>query len=306
VVQRLGLTELVTATLEAAVPPRPSPGRRLPRLPGAGLFPFAAYFIIFLGVPTVAVLYGAFEGPNGGFTLHNLHIAFSGNYLTGYEHTLKLSAITAVIPGILGFLIAYAVHTAPDGNWLRRVVSSASGVFANFGGVPLAFLFTATFGPSAIATSYLNHVGIDISNFNVHGMGGIELVYCYFQIPLMVLVITPALGALKPAWQEASDNLGASSWEFWRLVGGPVLFPAFLGGVLLLFGSAMSAYATADALTGGAISITSIQIASFLNGNVLAGQENVGKALGLGLVIIIAVVMVLYGLIQRRASRWLR
>jgi putative spermidine/putrescine transport system permease protein len=76
--------------------------------------------------------------------------------------------------------------------------------------------------------------------------------------------------------------------------------------VLLLFGSALSAYATADALTNGSIALTSIQIGSFLNGNVLAGQQNVGKALGLGLIVIIAVVMVIYSLLQKRASRWSR
>ena len=68
----------------------------------------------------------------------------------------------------------------------------------------------------------------------------------------------------------------------------------------------LSAYATAEALTSGSIPLTSIQIGSFLNGNVIAGQQNVGKALGLGLVVIIAVAMVFYCILQRRASRWLR
>jgi len=89
-------------------------------------------------------------------------------------------------------------------------------------------------------------------------------------------------------------------------VGGPVLLPSFLGCVLLLFGSALAAYATAEALTSGAIPLTSIQIGSFLNGNVIPGQENVGKALGLGLVVIIAVAMVFYVMLQRRAARWLQ
>jgi putative spermidine/putrescine transport system permease protein len=128
----------------------------------------------------------------------------------------------------------------------------------------------------------------------------------YFQIPLMVLVILPALEGLRPAWREAAQNLGASSWQFWRYIGGPVLFPPFLGCVMLLFGSALSAYATAEALTSGSIALTPIQIGSFLNGNVLAGQQNIGKALGLGLVVIIAVAMIIYTLAQRRASRWLR
>ena len=38
----------------------------------------------------------------------------------------------------------------------------------------------------------------------------------------------------------------------------------------------------------------------------LAGQQNVGKALGLGMVLIIAVLMVFYALLQRRAARWLQ
>ena len=75
--------------------------------------------------------------------------------------------------------------------------------------------------------------------------------------------------------------------------------------MLLLFGSAFSAYATAQALTSGSSLITPIQIGSFLNGNVLSGQENVGKALGLGMIVVIAVVMVFYAWVQRRTQRWL-
>jgi putative spermidine/putrescine transport system permease protein len=131
-------------------------------------------------------------------------------------------------------------------------------------------------------------------------------VYMYFQIPLMVLVILPALEGLRPAWREAAHNMGARTWQYWRYVGGPVLLPSFLGCVLLLFGAAFSAYATAEAMTGGTIALTPIQIGALLNGNVLAGQQNVGKALGLFMVLIIAVVMIVYTLLQRRAARWLR
>ncbi len=109
----------------------------------------------------------------------------------------------------------------------------------------------------------------------------------YFQIPLMVLVITPALEGLRPAWREAAHGLGGGSWTYWRLVGLPVLAPSVLGAVLLLFGSGFSAYATAQALTSGSVSLTPIQIGSFLSGNVLSGQENVGKALGLGMILVI-------------------
>jgi putative spermidine/putrescine transport system permease protein len=275
----------------------------------AGIVPFGVYVTLGLVIPMIAVAIGAFKNPNtGGFTMDNIKTATSGVYLHGFEQSIILSVITAILPGIFGLLIAYAIFTARRGAILRRVAITASGVFANFGGVPLAFLFIATIGSSGLVTQWLSDLGFNPYDhgFNLYDLGGVAIVYMYFQIPLMVLVILPALEGLRPAWREAAENLGARTWQYWRHVGGPVLFPSFLGCVLLLFGSALAAYATAEALTSGAIPLTSIQIGSFLNGNVIPGDENVGKALGLGLVVIIAVAMVFYVMLQRRAAKWLR
>jgi putative spermidine/putrescine transport system permease protein len=274
----------------------------------AGIIPFGAYVTLGLLLPMVAVAVGAFQTNSGGFTFSNVHAATHGVYLHGFEQTIILAVITAILPGILGLLIAYSIFTAKRGTVLRQVAVTASGVFANFGGVPLAFLFIATLGSSGLATSWLTDLGFNPYNhgFSLYTLTGVIVVYMYFQIPLMVLVILPALEGLKPAWREAAQNLGAKTWDYWRFVGGPVLLPSFLGCVLLLFGSALSAYATAEALTTGTIPLTAIQIGSFLNGNVIAGQENIGKALGLGLVVIIAVAMVFYVVLQRRSAKWLR
>jgi putative spermidine/putrescine transport system permease protein len=274
----------------------------------AGVVPFGAYVALGLIVPIIAVVIGAFQDPNShAFTTSNMKTAVHGVYLSGFENSLLLSLICSVIPGILGFLIAYAIFTAKKATLLRQVVITASGVFANFGGVPLAFLFVSSLGTTGLITGWLSDIGLNIYNlgFTLYTMSGVALVYMYFQIPLMVLVILPALEGLRPSWREAAENLGARGWQYWRYVGGPVLMPSFLGCVLLLFGSGLSAYATAEALTSGTIALTSIQIGSFLNGNVLAGQENVGKALGVGMVVVILAVMVLYTVLQRRAAKWL-
>jgi len=275
----------------------------------AGVVPFGVYMALGLIAPLIAVAIGAFQAPNGGgFTLSNVKTATHGVYLHGFSQSIQLSIIAAVLPGIFGLLIAYAIWSAKRGAVLRRVAITASGVFANFGGVPLAFLFIATLGSSGLATRWLADIGFDPyqHGFSLYSLSGVIVVYMYFQIPLMVLVILPALEGLRPAWREAAANMGARTWQYWRYVGGPVLMPSFLGCVLLLFGSSLSAYATAEAMTSGTIPLTSIQIGSFLNGNVLPGQENVGKALGLGLVIIIAVAMGIYVILQRRAARWLQ
>ena len=266
--------------------------------------PFVAYSAVFLGVPTVAVIVGAFQTTNGNFTFQNVRTAASGVYAHGFVESLELALITSIVPGILGVFIAYAVHTS-RGRFMRRLVSTASGVFANFGGVPLAFIFVSTLGSQGIVTLWLHTLGVALTARWLYTFTGVSIVYMYFQIPLMVLIVTPALNGLRPAWREASANLGAKSWQFWRYVGGPVLAPTVLGCTLLLFGFGLSAYATAEALTNGTIPLTSIQIGSFLNGNVIAGGTNIGKALGVGLMVVIAVALVLYTILQRRASRWL-
>ena len=300
-----------TSTAEAGNP-RPGVarfGREIARY--LGIVPFGVYVALGLIIPMIAVGVGAFQNPDtGAWTTKNIEIATHGIYLTGFRESIILSVISAVLPAIFGLLIAYAISTARGrgGAALRQIAITAAGVFANFGGVPLAFLFITTLGSSGIETQWLKNIGWDIygGGFSLYTVTGIVIVYMYFQIPLMVLVILPALEGLKPAWREAAENLGARSWGYWRYIGGPVLMPAVLGSTLLLFGFGLSAYATAQALTSGTIPLTSIQIGSFLSGNVIAGQQNVGKALGLGMVVIIAVVMVFYVLLQRRAAKWLR
>jgi putative spermidine/putrescine transport system permease protein len=275
----------------------------------AGIVPFTVYVALGLLIPTVAVAIKAFQNSaTGHFTLSNVKAASSGIYFEGFKTDILLSVASAIIPGLIGFMVAYAIFTARRASLLRQVSITLSGVFANFGGVPLAFLFIATLGSTGIVTGWLTDLGFNLYNhgFTLFTALGVFLVYMYFQIPLMVLIILPALEGLRPAWREAAENMGAPSWQYWRFVGIPVLLPSFLGCVLLLFGSSFSAYATAEAMTNGTIALTPIQIGTFLNGNVIAGQENIGNALALGMVVIIGVIMIAYTLLQRRAARWLR
>ncbi len=285
------------------------PRRRRGRLRDvAAMAPFCGYTIVFLIVPAVVVALGAFQAPSGGLTWSNLTTATSGVYATGIKNSIELSLLTAIVPAVFGTLIAYAIYVGRPESLLRRAVVTASGVFGQFGGVPLAFLFIASFNPYGLATSWLAAIGINLSSlgFNLYTFGGVALVYLYFQIPLMVLIVLPAFGGLRQTWKEATRNLGGSTWRYWRHVALPALAPTILGCLLVLFGSALSAYATADALTSGSIALSPIQIGSFLNGNVLAGQQNVGKAIGLLMLALLAVVMLAYSLLQRKVSRWLR
>ncbi|MCC0099796.1 ABC transporter permease subunit [Streptomyces flavotricini] len=280
--------------------------RRGPRTWLAAL-PLLAFTGLCFGIPLGAIAFGAVTrtDPSSGATrLTGEHLSRSlqGPYLDSLIGSVQLSALTALIGGVLGVLIAQAVVTSRS-QALRSAALTASGVLANFGGVPLAFAFIATVGISGVVTQLADLTGF---GWNLYSFTGLTVVYLYFLIPLMVLVIAPALDGLRPQWREAAQNNGATGRQFWRHVGLPVLAPSLLGGFVLLFGTAFAAHATAAALVGGSVPLVTLKIADALSGNVLTGQENVALALGLDMILIAGLVMAVYLPLQRRSARWLR
>jgi putative spermidine/putrescine transport system permease protein len=276
-----------------------------------GALPFFLYVAVVLLLPIGVLAVEAFRATDPvtfeeTWSTDSVRAITEGPYRRAYVGSLQLSLITAVLGAVLGLALAVAILRARRGRLLRRLVLTASGVLANFGGIPLAFAFIATIGTSGVVTALLTDtLGLGLGGFTLYSMAGLALVYLYFLIPLMVLTIIPALEALRPQWREASDNLGATGWQYWRHVGGPVLAPPVIGATMLLFASAFAAYATADALVGSTVPLAPLQIANALSGDVLVGSENRGKALALGMVVLVGLVMVFYAWVQRRTQRWL-
>jgi putative spermidine/putrescine transport system permease protein len=286
---------------------RPWTVRRLP-LAWIGVVPFLAYVSIFLLLPTAIVVVGAFFDRNGALTLGGIRSMNQDFIRAALVNSLVVSAVSALIGAIAGALLAYAIATGNPSGGLRGAVVSACGVLAQFGGVALAFAFIATLGGQGLVTLWLLQHGIDVYAHGVwlYEPSGLILVYCYFQIPLMVLVFLPALDGVRPQWREATESLGGNAWHYWRHVAGPLLMPAFLGSMLLLFANSFSAYATAAALINQGGIVLPLQISNALTSEVGLQQANLAKALALGMVAIVAVVMVLYTVLQARTARWLR
>jgi putative spermidine/putrescine transport system permease protein len=274
--------------------------------PWVGVAPFLLFAFLFLLLPSGMLLVGAFFDREGSFTLQNLVDLGRPNIVAAYAVTLELSAVTALGGVVLGFLLAWSVTLGGLPRNARGLLSTFSGVASNFAGVPLAFAFVATLGRVGLVTALLKTTfGIDLydSGFNLYSFAGLALTYLYFQVPLMVLVITPSLEGMKREWREASLSLGANRFTYWMRVGLPVLAPALLASFLLLFGNAFGAYATAYALTGGLINLIPILIGAQIRGDVLHNPP-LGYALALGMVALMALAIVVYQWAHRRAARW--
>jgi putative spermidine/putrescine transport system permease protein len=286
----------VAATTTAGARPARA-GRRLP-LDWIGTVPFLGYVGIFLLLPTGIVLWNAIRNPtSGGLDLAGLKLLGNSAVRSYFIGSVQLAAISAVAGAVLGAILAYAVASGNPDGIVRRLYLAGSGLLAQFGGVTLAFAFLAAIGPTS---GLLAHV-----SWFYDFPQGIGLIYIYFQIPLMVLVFLPAIDGLKVQWREATENLGGSTWQYWRHVGAPLLAPAFISSALLLFANSLSAYATIVAWENQISYTVPQQIYISINSEV-GLASNLGDILALGMVVLVAIIMTGYALLQRRAARWLR
>ncbi|HVI89680.1 MAG TPA: ABC transporter permease subunit [Dongiaceae bacterium] len=274
-----------------------------------GVSPFFLFALLFLILPTFYLIIGAFQDVDGNFTLQNLaQLVTDPTIVSAYWISIKVSTASAVLGALFGFALAFAIVLGKLPAWIRPTLLTFSGVASNFAGLPLAFAFLATLGRVGLVTVMLrDYLGFNLysTGFNLLSFWGLTLVYLYFQIPLMILIITPALDGLKREWREAAEILGANRGQYWRHVAFPVLWPSIFGTTLLLFANSFGAIATAYALTGSAFNIITIKLYAQIQGDVLHNQ-NLGYALALGMIIITGVSNGFYIWLRQRSERWLR
>jgi len=273
-----------------------------------GVAPFFIFALMFLILPTAYLVLGAFQNDRGEFTMENIAALSQPSIVAAYWISIKVSVASAVLGALAGLAIAIAIVRGGLPGWVRSATMTFSGVASNFAGVPLAFAFLATLGRLGLVTVLLNSVfGFNIysTGFNILSFWGLTLTYLYFQIPLMVVIITPAIDGLKREWGEAAATLGATQFQYWRMVVIPVIWPSFLGTIILLFANAFGAIATAYALTGSSLNIVPILLYAQIRGDVLH-NPHLGYALAFGMIFITGLANVVYIWFRTRSERWLK
>jgi putative spermidine/putrescine transport system permease protein len=300
------MTDATISTAGQSAPPAEARSFRLPTQ-WLGVAPFFIFAVMFLILPTAYLMLGAFQNDEGSFTFQNIAALAQPSIVAAYWISIKISLASAILGALIGLAIAVAIVRGGLPNWVRSATLTFSGVASNFAGVPLAFAFLATLGRLGLVTVLLRAIGLDPyqAGFNVLSFWGLTLTYLYFQIPLMVVIITPAIDGLKKEWGEAAATLGATQWQYWRMVVIPVIWPSFLGTVILLFANAFGAIATAYALTGSSLNIVPILLYAQIRGDVLH-NPHLGYAIAFGMIFITGLANVFYIWFRTRSERWLK
>jgi len=286
--------------MESANDPRRR-GPRRGRSAWLGLAPFLLFALAFELLP-ILVLVRSSLATDAGFGLGNFGRALTPTMLSAFANSLQLSLVTAAAGVGLGGIVAYAIVTTRS-VMVQHALTALADVTANFGGAPLAFAFIITLGSTGVITLLLQAIGIDLyPGFRIYSVAGLAIAYVYFQLPLLILLVIPALLGLEREWREAATSLGATSMQYWLRVALPILAPSLAGSFLLLFANAFGAYATAWTLTGPDINLITVQIAALVRGEVQLDPA-LADALALLSIVIMAICVAGYHFLTGRVRR---
>jgi putative spermidine/putrescine transport system permease protein len=269
----------------------------------AALAPFIVFFLMFEAVPVAVLLQGSIGGLKNPTSLYLTTVFTHPVYRQSVINSFMIAGISALIGAVAGTAIGYAL-TVTRHTRIRGALIALANVTSNAGGIGLAFAFITVIGVSGGITAALRLVGIDLySFFTLYSVPGLIVLYVYFQTPLMIILMLPSFAAIRNEWREASASLGGTTFEFWRSIGIPVLFPAIAAGTILMLASGLGALATAVAQMGGQANLMTVQVSVLRQGEVIFKPAQ-ADALATVLLVFVAASVVLYNLVNRRAQRW--
>ncbi len=254
-------------------------------------FLFLLVLVIFFEIlPALNIFINSFRSETG-FTLNNYIAALTKKYyLLSLKNSILVSLFSALVGLAIGTITALCLRSLKKDNAQKNI--TIINMTTNFSGVPLAFAYIILLGTNGLFTAILSKkLGINIYDlgFNLFSWTGITLIYVYFQVPLSIMLMYPAVDAIKNDTKEAALTLGASNFVFWRKIGLPVLLPSLLGSFGILFANALGAYATAYALVNANNNLLSITIAGLVSGDVTTNPYLASSlAVLMGLILILS------------------
>ncbi|MEN3262246.1 ABC transporter permease subunit [Sodalis endosymbiont of Spalangia cameroni] len=254
----------------------------------------AAVALLAVGVPVVSMtLTGVMSTLSGGLSWANLtggHYAAlfdqGGDALTALGTSLSLALAAAIITGLLGLLAAWLTVVARITG--RTIIDALSLLPAALPGivvgVGLILLWNRSFWP--------------ISPYNTWVI--LLLAYCCLLIPWPVRYVGSALRQLGANLEPAGRVHGATPWQaLWHIVL-PLVFPALLAAMLMVFAIASRELVTSLLLTPAGTQTVAVFIwRQFEQGSVGQGMAMATLTLFTGL----ALMLVALRIVQRNGQQ---
>ena len=267
----------------------------------AFLLPLAFIIILFECVPLVSMVVKSFlEGDE--LTLeHYVSVFTKPVYLVAIKNSLWITLTSSMVGLVIDFFLGMALSGSKGKG--KTLYLSLLNLTSTFSGVPLSIAFITVLGTSGALVLIGKQLGIDfLANYNLYSLGGMFIIYVYFQIPMLTLVILPTFEKVRKEWKEAARLMNANSFTFWRKIGIPVMMPGILGTFNMLFANAIATYSTPYLLVHSTISLLPVKVVDMFVGDVKQ-RPGLGSALSIVLLTIVLIQIGLTNLCKKQFEK---
>lgn len=241
--------------------------------------PYIVWMLIFTIVPLVIVIFYAFTGPDGSFSLAN--ISSIVDYFPIFLRSIWYSIAAAAICLLLGYPVAYFISTCKPTAQRFLYMLIMLPMCMSFLLRTLAWV--ALLDDTGIINSFVQTIGLKPLSLTRNAAAVISgMVYNY--LPYMIMPLYTVLMKIDRRLIEASEDLGCNSRQTFLRVIFPLSVPGIISGITMVFVPAVSTFYISQKLG----STSTIMIGDIIESQYkTAYNPNLGAALSLVLMILI-------------------
>lgn len=160
-------------------------------------------FVLFLFAPLLILLVRSFESDQGATLSNYASVLTDSELLASIGNSVKVSAVTAVITTILGFILAYSIHCTNIIRPVKGVLKTAIIVPMLLPTITYGFAIMYSFGNQGLITRL---VGREL--FEIYGFNGLLIGYVIYTLPPVFLLIDNAFKYTDKKFMIVSKLMG--------------------------------------------------------------------------------------------------
>ncbi|HHY31433.1 MAG TPA: iron ABC transporter permease [Firmicutes bacterium] len=192
------------------------------------------FFAVVIIYPLSLVIAKSFSSDSGLSLAHYARVFSDAANLKALWNSVWVSVLSTIMCVAAGALLAMLVVRTdiPAKSFLRLLLLLPYGIPPFIGAIAWAQLF----GPAGYVTKlYMSATGAGSAPWNVYSPSGVVLVLSIYQLPVVFITVSGALGRIDTSLEEAARMSGASPFRTLLDVTLPLVTPAIAAGGLLAF-----------------------------------------------------------------------
>ena len=235
--------------------------------------------VLALLAPAIALMVVLYVIPLGLYFINSFHLFKDGrilpiwtlrtyvDYFTdpfSYKiiwESVRLSLIVTALAILIGYPVAYALHTRVRSAGARAVLALllfspllVSVVVRTYGW----FILLASQG---LVNTTLRATGVITEPLSLlFNSRGVVISLTHILLPFAIFPIYSVLGRLDLSLKEAAHDLGAGWWDTFQRITLPLTMPGVVAGTLICFTLALSAFVTPRLLGGGRVQVLPLMV----------------------------------------------